>query len=389
MTPSRLSRPRLFGAALLLAFHSLPAIAQMPPPNVGVIEMRRQDVPRILSAPGRAVASEETAIRPRVGGMVTEILYRPGEHLEPGAPMFRLDSARYEGTVMQAESTVVSAEASARQARTALERAERLVGSGTTLAEVDSLRAALDQAEAAVVSAEAALRVARLELSWTTVTSPIAGRASLADVSVGDLVTANQAGAMATVTRLDPIEVDLYEPAARIQAAMADIETGFLNTPESLTATLTLENGRVHDARGELVAPGFTVSTTTGTIDFRFRFENAQGLILPGMFLRGQIDLGTAPAFLVSQSATRRDRAGQLSAMVVVDGRVEQRFLTEIGSHEQQWIVTEGLEEGDLLIADGFSRIGLGMEVVTVPVEVDASGVVRDAPAEATQPSGN
>lgn len=370
-------------------FLTQPAAAQapggMPPKQVGVVEVMQQDVPRIMTLPGRAVAANSTAIRPRVGGIVTDILYEPGKPIEAGTPMFRIDDTTYQANLASAEAQVASAEAQVTQAESAYNRTEQLLGSGTTQAQVETARATLEQAQSAVQSAQAALTLARAELDWTTVTSPIAGIASVADISIGDLVTAGQADAMATVTQLDPIEVDMYEPAARFLSLLDDVDAGNLRLNDELNAKLTLEDGRTYQAVGELVAPGVTVSTSTGSIDTRFRFDNPDNLLLPGMFLRGQIEMGVTPAILVSQSAATRDKIGNLSAWVVVDGKVSQRQLTEDGSYQNQWIVTDGLEDGDMLVVDGLTGLSEGAEVVPVPVTFDENGVVREVAPPAGQ----
>ncbi len=380
MDHARSARFALIAGGALLCCLPAAAQQQMPPKQVGVIEMRLQDVPRIVTLPGRAVAGEEAAIRPRVSGLVTEILYRGGMPITAGAPMFRIDATTYAAKVSSAEAEVASARAGAAEAASAYERTRRLQGSGTTLAQVETAKSQSEQAAARVKSAEASLAVARAELGWTTVTSPIEGMASVANVSVGDLVTANQADLLATVTRLDPIDVDMYEPSARILGVFDDIQAGRLQIHEQLRATLTLENGQTYAALGELLSPGFTVSTSTGAVDNRFRFENPERRLLPGMFVRGRIEMGVTQAFLVSQSAATRDRTGKLTAFVVEDGKTVQRVLTEDGTWEHSWIVTHGLQAGDLLVADGLLGLLAGMPVVTVPVDYDDKGVVRALP---------
>ncbi|MGY9048608.1 MAG: efflux RND transporter periplasmic adaptor subunit [Rhodobacterales bacterium] len=350
----------------------------MPPKQVGVVKVSREDVPRIVTLPGRAVAVSSTEIRPRVSGLVLEILYEPGRAIAFGDPMFRIDDTTYQANAASAAAQLASSEAQVTEAQASFTRTEQLVGSGSTQAQVDSARAALDQAKAAVQSAQADLTLAKAQLDWTTVTSPLAGSASVSAISVGDLVTEGQADAMATVTQLDPIEVDMYGPSSRFMSVMDDIADGSLRMNEELNATLTLENGRTYQAVGTLVAPGVTVSTSTGSIDTRFRFDNPENRLLPGMFLRGQVDLGVTEAFLVSQSAASRDKLGNLSAWVFVNGKVSQRNLTEDGSYRQQWIVTDGLEDGDMLVVDGLTGLSEGAEVVSVPVTFDENGVVRD-----------
>lgn len=366
----------------LLTFSGIALAQEALPKQVGVVTLQRQDVPRIVTVPGRAVAAARAGIRPRVGGIITAILYDEGRPLKVGDPMFSIDDTTYAANLSSAEAQVASARATLTEAETSFNRTQQLVGSGTTQAQVDAARAALEQARAGLQSAQAAQRLAQADLDWTTVTSPIDGMASVSEVSVGDLVTAGQADALATVTQLDPIEVDMYEPSARMLRVFEDISEGRLQMRDKLQATLTLETGQTYEATGELVAPGFSVSTSTGSVDTRFRFDNPRRLLLPGMFVRGQVDLGTVSAFLVSQSAASRDKTGTLTAWVITDGKATQRRLTEDGTWQNNWIVTKGIEPGDMLAVDGLSGLTEGSEVQTVAVEFDDDGVVREVAPE-------
>lgn len=376
---------RISTAIALAASVAAPALGQQGPKSVGTLALETQSVPRIYTVPGRAVAYEQAGIRPRVTGIIREILYKPGTAITAGTPMFRLDTETYEASVAQAEANVASSRAAVTQADAAYDRAQRLVGSGSTQVDLESALATLEQARASLQSSEAALTLAQIELSWTTVTSPIDGMASVADITVGALVSANQADSLATVIRLDPIEVDMYEPSGRIQRVRDDMASGRLRLNDKLLAHLTLENGDTYSGAGEFVAPGFSVSTTTGTIDFRFRFANPDARILPGMFVRGQVELGQFDALLVPQSAATRGRDGQLTAWVIEDGKAAQRKLTEDGVHQNAWIITEGVAEGDQLIIDGFSGLTVGAEVAPIAATIDENGVVRDAAPAAAE----
>ena len=369
------------GLAGLLAF-AAPALAQegqMPPKQVGVVALEQSQVPQIVTLPSRAVSAAEVAIRPRVSGLVTEIIYKPGAAIKKGEPMFRIDTTTYEANLSSARAEVASAKAAVTQTKSAYDRAAQLVRSGTSEAQVEVARATWEQAQASLEAAEAKQKLAEVDLDWTTVTSPIDGMASVAEVSVGDLVSAGQAQELATVTQLDPIEVDMYEPSARMMSVINDIQSGRMQVSDSIRATLTLETGETYHARGELVAPGFTVSTSTGAVDTRFRFENPNNVILPGMFLRGQVEIGSISAVLVSQSAATRDKTGKLSAWVVVDGKAQQRELTEVGVYQNNWTVVDGVKAGEMLAVDGLSGLTEGQDVVTVPVAYDEQGVVREA----------
>lgn len=354
--------------------------------EVGAVEMNVQEVPQIVTSPGRAVAFQEVEVRPRVGGVIEEILYTPGQSLEVGDPLFRIDDASYVAAVATARADVATAEANLPVMQAAYDRAEQLSGRGYTEAEVEAARASLAEARATLDATKAALDYAHTELSWTTLKSPIAGRADVATVSVGDLVTAGQTDALTTIVRSDPIYVDMMEASARILSFRKGIAEGTLKQNDALEATLTLENGDVFRGTGKLVTPGNDVSTSTGTVTIRFEFDNPEHVLLPGMFVRGEVTLGTTQAFLVPQRAATRGNSGQLTVYIVGDdGTAKQVALNDDGSHENAWIVREGLSEGDKLIVDSLSSLRVGQAVTPVAVTIDEDGVARDAGTTAVE----
>ena len=373
----------MVGAVLALTGSAEMALAQRAPSGpieVGVIEAKLQEVPRVVTSPGRAVAYQEVEVRPRVGGVIEEILYTPGRSLKVGDPLFRIDDASYRAAAAAARANVATAAANLPVMQAAYDRAAQLSGRGFTEAEVEAARASLAEAKATLGSTEAALEYAQTELSWTTLKSPIAGRADVATVSVGDLVTAGQADALTSIIRSDPIYVDMMEASARILSVRKGIAEGALKQNDVLEATLTLENGDVYRGAGQLVTPGNTVSTTTGTVTIRFEFANPDHVIIPGMFVRGEVVLGTMQAFLVPQRAATRGNSGQLAVYIVGDdGTAEQVVLEDDGSYENAWIVRDGLREGDRLIVDGLSSVRAGQAVTPVAVTIDEDGVSRDA----------
>lgn len=378
------------GAIIALTGFIVTANAQRAPSGpveVGVIETELQDVPRVVTVPGRAVAFQQVEVRPRVGGVIEEILYTPGQSLQVGDPLFRIDNSSYLAAEASARASVATAEANLPVMQAAFDRVEQLSGDGyNTKAELETARASLAEAKATLESAKAALAYAQTELSWTTLKSPIAGRPDVATVSVGDLVTAGQADALTTIVRSDPIYVDVMEPSARILSVRKGIAEGALKQNDILQATLTLENGDVYRGKGQLVTPGNNVSTTTGTVTIRFQFDNPQHVIIPGMFVRSEIVLGTMQAFLVPQRAATRGNSGLLTAYVVgEDGRAQQLALEDDGSYQNAWIVREGLSEGDQLIIDGLSSIRAGQEVLPVAATIDEDGISRDADTTAVE----
>ncbi|MCB1356606.1 MAG: efflux RND transporter periplasmic adaptor subunit [Maritimibacter sp.] len=359
--------------------------AQMGPPGgasgpteVGVVTLEQTEVPFTVTLPGRAAASEQTEIRPRVGGMIEEILFQPGTNIEAGDVLFRLEADSYEAAYAAAEAELASAQAARDTAQATVDRYTRLEGVGVTTSDLQAAQASLAQAEATLSGAKASLQSAKLDLDRVIVTSPIAGVVDVSQVSVGALVTANQADALTTVTALDPIFVDVAESSARITRVRERIDQGAMQPGAALDATVTLESGSTYQGTGTLVSPGISVSTSTGSVDMRFQFDNPDRMILPGQFLRVQLAIGSQSAILVPQRATERQSDGTLTAFLATDGRAEQVTLSYTGTYQNAWVVTDGVSAGDQVIVDGLSNLTDGAEVTTVPVTITASGVVEE-----------
>lgn len=358
--------------------------AAQGPRDVGVMTVAQESVPYVVTLPGRAVAFQETGIRPQVGGEVREIVYEPGRAVKIGDVLFRLDPETLAAALSAAEATVSGAEASLSSAQSMVERYRKLERSSVSSVDLTNAEVALKQAEAGVKSAEASRDTAQLALRRTEIKSPIEGVADVAHVSVGDLVTANQGDVLTTITQLDPIYVDVNESSARILRNRERVEAGSLSTSGEVETQLILETGERHVGQGRLVSPGIAVSATTGTVPIRLQFDNPDALILPGQFLRVEMTVGTTQAVLIPQRATRRGSDGTLTAFVARDGLAQQVTLTEAGSYKNSWIVTQGISEGEQIILDGLENLRVGAEVKPVPVTIDPNGVVRDTDHETT-----
>lgn len=353
------------------------------PRDTGVIGLVSAEVPYTLTLPGRAVAFEQTDIRPQVGGQVTEIAYVAGAQVQRGDLLFRLDAETFEADLAAAEASVESALAAVDSAEATVERYGRLQGSVSRV-DLSDAQVVLVQAQAYLRSAEAQRNSARLALDRSTIESPIDGIVDVAAVSVGDIVTANQSEALTTVTQLDPIYVDVTASSVSMMRNRARIDAGELSPTDTFSTRLILETGQVHSGEGRLVSPGFKVSTSTGALPIRLQFANPDRLILPGQFLRVEMTIGSTRAILVPQRATERNADGTLTAFVVRDGTAQRVALTTTGSYRNAWVVTDGVEVGAMLIVDGLNNLRPGMQVRPIPVTIDADGVVRDAAGPAT-----
>ncbi len=347
--------------------------------DVGVVTLEEAEVPFSVTLPGRAVASAQTAIRPRVNGMVEEITYQPGVAVEVGDVLFRLEADTYEAALAAAQAERDGAAVAVDTARATVDRYARLEGTGVTTSDLQTARSTLAQAQASLSSAEAALQTAQLDLNRVEIRSPIAGMAEVSAVSVGAIVTANQTDALTSVTAMDPIFVDVSESSARMLRVRSRIRGGTMQPGDNLQATLTLENGETYEGTGTFVSPSRQVSTTTGSIALRFQFDNPDSLIIPGQFLRVGITIGQQTAILVPQRGTERQSDGSLTAFVARDGTARQVTLDYSGTYQNAWITTGGVEIGDQLIVDGLTNLADGAQINPVPVTINAEGVVEDA----------
>ena len=384
LAPSLLDRAlRACAAAVFVTASAFGAWAQQAPggaTKAGVITLARESVPVTVTLSGQAAAVQSATIRPLADGIVTEIPYRPGRPIEKGAPLFQIDAASYEATLAAAKAGLQSAQAALPAAQSALDRAERLAGTTVTLETLDTARVTYAQAQAAVAEAEAAVQSAQINLDRTQITSPIAGIPAVAEVSIGDLVTSGQSSALTTVTSLDPIYVDLSEASARMLQLRARIDSGEMKRGDRIRARLTLENGEAFQGEGTLDSVGATVSTSTGTVNLRFEFDNPDRLIMPGMFLRAELTLGTSDAFLVPQLAATMQADGTLKVFTLGDdGTAKELRLTSIGSTDRAWIISTGLEDGTQLIVDNLDNMTAGTKIDPVAVTISETGVIGDA----------
>lgn len=351
---------------------------EAPPPAVTVVTLHAEDVTLTATLPGRVLASAEAELRPQVNGIITERLFDEGSVVAEGDPLYRIDPRTYEAAVAQADAALAQATAQADSANRDAERVaalrDRRVASEQTQ---DSAIAARDAANAAVKSAEAQRDVAQLDLDRTTIEAPLDGVIGLAQTSQGALVTAGQAAPLAVIRRIDPVRVDVTQSAAEIvrwqrQGAQAALPDGV-----DRTVTLQLADGTDYEHTGSITAAEPHVDETTGVVTLRMEFSNPDNLLLPGMYVLANIPQAELrDVILAPQEGVSRDRRGRPVGYVVnAENVVEERMLDIVQDRGNQWVVRDGLAEGDRLIVAGFQRIGAGMPVT--PEELQA------APAEA------
>ncbi|KES22510.1 MULTISPECIES: efflux RND transporter periplasmic adaptor subunit [Pseudomonas] len=383
---SSLARALLLGAGLLALGGCLDDEAAAPQADlqeVGIYQVRSAPQALSLTLPGRASAHLVAEIRPQVGGIIQRRLFEEGQMVKAGQALYQIDAQPYEAALAQAEASVTSARATLKAAELKARRDAQLVKIDAISAEDnESAQAALLEARASLQSAQAALKTARINLGYTRIDAPISGRTATSSVTAGALVTAEQTTALTTVQQLDPIYVDFTQPSTTLLRLKRELAEGKLAPAEAQDATrisLQLEDGSAYAHEGTLTFNGVSVDESTGSVTLRALVPNPEGLLLPGMYLKATLAEGVQPdAILVPQQGVARNERGQATALVVVDGKVEQRQLSLARAVGNRWWVDKGLADGDQLIVQGAQKVRVGQQVKTLDAQLTAQNDARD-----------
>jgi membrane fusion protein (multidrug efflux system) len=349
---------------------------------VGVVTMKSGDVPYTSELPGRVSPYATAEIRPQVDGMVKKRVFEEGHEVKANDVLYQLDPTKFEAAKAVADAAVQKAAASVTNAQDKYDRTVTLAKTNAVSQQsLGDAKTALLQAQADMASARANQQTAQINLNDATIRAPIAGLIGKSSVSDGALVTANQTNALATLRQIDPVYVDLVDSSTHLLRIRTKVRSGSLgrNGKGPPKVTLKLEDGSTYDQTGQMSMADLVVSESTGTFALRATFPNPHRILLPGMFARATIDLGTTPnAFLVPQRAVNRDSSGKATVFVVGAGnKVETRTLTTDRDYNNSWVVTAGLKDGDKVIVDGLQNISNGTVVAPVEAKVDSDGVVK------------
>jgi len=341
-------------------------------PQVGIITLAPQQHVVTTELPGRTSAFLTAEIRPQVGGIVQKRLFTEGAQVKAGQVLYHIDAASYEAALAGAQGQLARAQASLTAAQTTAMRNAALVAKNAISQQMhDDSQATLTQTKADVEIATAAVQAARLNLEHTRVKSPIAGRISTSNVTVGALVTANQAAALTTVTQIDPLYIDITQSASEALQLKQDWVAGRYaqdKEDDSARVTLKLADGSPWPHPAHLQFTGVQVNPNTGAVLLRAQVPNPDGLLLPGMYVRAVLQAGIhETALLLPQQAVTRDAAGHASVLVLAEGNVlERRRITTGAAVGSRWEVVEGLMAGDRVLVEGVQRVKVGQQVQPV-----------------------
>ena len=359
----------------------------MPPPEVGVVVATPGDVGLITELPGRLEALRVAQVRARVAGILQKRLFREGSDVKAGQPLFAIDAAPYAAALQSAEATLARAQANLTQAAALAERYKPLVAANAvSQQEYANAVAAQKQAEADVAAGRAAVQTGRINLNYASVTAPISGRIGRALVTEGALVGQGEATQLAVIQQVDPVYVNFTQSAGevmKLRRALADGQLQRAGGSEAASVRVVLEDGSEYARPGKLLFSDLTVDATTGQITLRAEVPNPKGDLLPGLYVRVRLEQAqVANAISLPQQAVTRTQQGDKITVVGADGKLSQRTVKVGAARNNQWIVLEGLKEGEQVMVDGFQKLQMmppGTPVKAVPWQAPGSAAASAA----------
>jgi membrane fusion protein (multidrug efflux system) len=365
---------------------------QMPPqmvPEVGVVTIAPHAVVASTELSGRLSAIRVAEVRPQVEGIVRKRLFTEGAVVAAGSVLYQIDPDSYQAAYDQAVGTLAKAVATAAAAQTKATRYTALWKvQGVSQQDYDDAISSLQEAQADAVADRAALKTAAINLGYTKVVAPIAGRIGKSSVTEGALVTAEQTTALATVQATDQMYLDVTRSSADWLRLQKEFASGQLQQAgkDGAVVHLVMEDGSPYAQAGKLLFSDITVDSTTGSVTLRCVFPNPDGVLLPGMFVRARLEEGVnQQAITVPQLAVSRASDGSASVLTVdAANKVEQRHVTADTANGADWIVTRGLKTGDRVIVAGSqkARAGALVKPVESPATADtAAAAATRAPA--------
>lgn len=376
---SRKALPRLaslfLGGMILLSGPSLHAQEggmQMPPPAVGVLELKTRAVPVVNELPGRVAATRVAEVRARVSGILLERVFQQGTLVQKDDVLYRIDPKLFKVRVESAEAALQRAQATQANARQQLERQktlrERNVATGI---EYDTAAVNLAQADADVALQQAALDEAKINLDYTEVRAPITGIIGAALVTEGALVTADGTQNLALIQQIDPIYADFTQSAQDMLALKRAVEEGKLASPapDQASVRLVFDDGTVYADAGRLLFASASVDATTGQVTLRAEFPNPKRNLLPGMYVRVRIEQAVRQdAITIPQRAVLRNAEGKPMVYIAKDDGTAEARMIELGQAvDTEWVVEKGLSAGEKIIVDGAQKVQPGGKIAAEP----------------------
>lgn len=364
----KLIKTTMLAAIALVGCDNATPPAQRPPQEVGIVTLKSQPLDVTSQLTGRISATQSAEVRPQVGGIIQKRLFTEGDTVKAGQALYQIDPSSYRAAFDEASAALKQAQALVvSDCQKATRYAQLVKEDGVSRQDADDAQSTCAQDKASVASKKAALESAHINLNWTTISAPIGGRIGISSVTPGALVTAEQTTALATIRGLESMYVDLTRSSVDLLRLR---KQSLASNSDTLSVTLTLEDGSTYPEKGRLALTEVAVDESTGSVTLRAIFPNPQHVLLPGMFVRARIDEGIMnDAILAPQQGITRDAKGDATALVVdAANKVEQRTVETGDTYGDKWLVLSGLKAGDKLIVEGTGKVAPGQTVKAVAV---------------------
>ncbi|UYZ67751.1 efflux RND transporter periplasmic adaptor subunit [Moraxella bovis] len=390
------------------------AAQQMPPATVEVQTVSLRSIPVVKSFSGRVTAVETSEVRPQVTGIIESVAFQEGSYVKAGQELYRLNRDNYisaanssiaaiqtaEASLISARASLAAQEATLAQARADLARVESLVGIDavskqlydqhktavrTAQANVEAAKATVNQANASINSAKANRDASQLDMSRTIIRAPISGKIGISAVTAGALVSASQVTPLATISRTDMVYVDISQSSSELLRLRQQMASGQASEG-STEVQIVLEDGETYPLIGRLALSDASVDEATGAVKLRAVFPNPDGLLIPGMYVNANLAQSVVHnAMLLPQTAIIRTPKGETQVYVVNQNKqIEVRNVKTAGTFQGQWVVTDGLTNGDNVVVVGGAKVKPEQAVETRPYSPNGQNPqgVGQAPAQ-------
>jgi membrane fusion protein (multidrug efflux system) len=366
---------------------------QMPPPEVGVVTAHATAVPLVQELVGRLSAVRSADVRARVAGVLQKRVYIEGSDVKEGQVLFEIDPAPLRAALNAQLANLAAAQATYTNNHVAAERARSVGAKGfVSKADVDTANAAERTAAAAVKQVQANVASAKINLGYANVTAPISGRAGQQQVTEGALVGQGDATLLTTIDQIDSLYVNFSQSVGALDALRRGAASGNVQMfdPNKAKIELLLPDGSVYPESGTLDFSDTVVDAATGAVTLRGSVPNPDRRLLPGMYVNVRLTLGELKhAWLVPQLAVQRDADGAYVFVVGQDGKVQQKRIKTDAQHGTDWIVSDGLADGDQIVVSGVQKVKPDAPAKAVPWQPNGSAPPAAAnapkPAAATQ----
>jgi membrane fusion protein (multidrug efflux system) len=331
---------------------------KMPPPQVGVITTRLQQVALETELPARVEAIRTAEVRARVNGVVLKRLFTEGSMVKQGQSLFQIDPEPYQAQVSSAQAALGRAQANLTAASATVERYKPLLeAQAVSKQEYTNAVAAAKQGEADVNAAKAQLRIAQINQSYANVYAPISGRIGRALVTEGALVSAQEATQLALIQQTDKVYLNITQSATELQRLRKS--TGGQGIGSAIPVSVLLDDGTELGRKGTLLFSDVTVDPTSGQVTLRAQVANPDSALLPNQYVRVRLAQSQLPnGILVPQQAvTRGGQTGDTVLVVGADNKPTPRTVKIASQQGSNWVVTDGLKEGEKVMVDGFQKL--------------------------------